>query len=154
MRKLKLIKGKFLTSLLKWQKANINNFINTYTTKIYTAFVLFVLNFSMFIYFSRERLTECEQGRGRERGRHRIPSRLQAPSCQHRARREARTHKLWDHDLSGTQTINRLSHPGAPSGNISNRLSTDPNVHSSLRSSATQHIITVFPTNLQSNVLQ
>ena len=33
----------------------------------------------------KERETEYEQGRGRERGRHRIRSRLQAPSCQHRA---------------------------------------------------------------------
>ena len=33
--------------------------------------------------------TEHEWGRGRERGRHRIQSRLQALSCQHRARRWA-----------------------------------------------------------------
>ena len=39
--------------------------------------------FFMFIYLLRER--EKEQGRGRERGRHRIGSRLQAPSRQHRA---------------------------------------------------------------------
>ena len=63
----------------------------------------------------RERETEHEQGRGRERGRHRIPSRLQALSCQHRARRGARTHGPRDHDLSRSQTLNRLSHPGAPS---------------------------------------
>ena len=37
---------------------------------------------------------ECEQVRDRERGRHRIRSRLQALSCQHRARRGARTHKI------------------------------------------------------------
>ena len=41
----------------------------------------------MFLHFWE---TECEQRRGRERGRHRIRSRLQAPSCQHRARRGAR----------------------------------------------------------------
>ena len=41
----------------------------------------------------RQRETEHEQGRGRERGRHRIQSRLRAPSCQHRAPRGARTHE-------------------------------------------------------------
>ena len=68
--------------------------------------------FLMFIYFwNRE--TEHEWGRGRERGRHRIKSRLQALSCQHRAQRGARTHKPWDHDLSWSRTVNRLSHPDA-----------------------------------------
>ena len=62
----------------------------------------------------RQRDTECEQGRGRERGRHRIWSRLQALSCQHRAWCGARTHKLRDHDLSWSQKLNWLSHPGAP----------------------------------------
>ena len=55
--------------------------------------------FKMFI-FDRERETEHEWGRGRERGRHRIGSRLQALSCQHRARPRAQTHKPRDHDLS------------------------------------------------------
>ena len=58
-------------------------------------------------------LIEHEWGRGRERGRPRIRSRLQALSCQHRARRGARTHRLRDHDLSRSRTLNRLSHPGA-----------------------------------------
>ena len=48
-------------------------------------------SFLMFIF---ERETEGEWEWGRERGRHRIGSRLQAPSCQHRARRGARTHGL------------------------------------------------------------
>ena len=41
----------------------------------------------MFIYFlrERERERECKWGRDRERGRHRIQSRLQALSCQHTA---------------------------------------------------------------------
>ena len=34
-------------------------------------------------------------------------------SCQHRARRRARTHGPQDHDLSRSQKLNRLSHPGA-----------------------------------------
>ena len=41
--------------------------------------------------FIFEREKERKQGRGRERRRHRIWSRLQALSCQHRARRGART---------------------------------------------------------------
>ena len=54
-------------------------------------------------------------GRVRERGRHRIWNRLQALNCQHRALHGARTHELWDHDLSWSRTLNQLSHPGAPS---------------------------------------
>ena len=62
----------------------------------------------------KDRETEHEQGRGRERGRQRIQSRLQALSCQHRAGRGAWTHESWDHGLCWSQTLNRLSHPGAP----------------------------------------
>ena len=47
----------------------------------------------MFYYFwDRER--QHEQGRSRERGRHRIWSRLRALSCQHRAWRGARTQQV------------------------------------------------------------
>ena len=68
--------------------------------------------FNVFVYFwQRER--EHEWGRGRERMRHRIRSRLQALSCQHRARWGAQTHKPWDHDLSRGWMLNQLSHPGA-----------------------------------------
>ena len=52
-------------------------------------------------------------GAERERVRHRIWGRLQTPSCQHRARRGARTHRPWVCDLSCSWTLNRLSHPGA-----------------------------------------
>ena len=62
----------------------------------------------------RQRETEHEWGRGRERGRHKIRSRLQALRHQPRDWRGARTHKPWDHDLSWSRTFNRLSHPGAP----------------------------------------
>ena len=61
------------------------------------------------LFFERER-----QGRGRERGRHRLRGRLQALSCQHRAWCGARTPERQDHDLSGSQTLNPLSHLGAP----------------------------------------
>ena len=67
--------------------------------------------YSLFIF---ETETEHQWGRGRERRRHRIPSRLQALSCQHRARCGTRTHKLWDRDLTWSRMLNRLSHPGAP----------------------------------------
>ena len=43
--------------------------------------------------FLRESETKREWGRSRERGRHIIRSRLQAPSCQHRARCGARAHE-------------------------------------------------------------
>ena len=66
----------------------------------------------MFIF---EKETESKQGRGdRERGGQRIWSRPQALSCQHRAWWEAQTHKMWDHDLSQSQMLNWLSHPGVP----------------------------------------
>ena len=60
--------------------------------------------FLVFIYLLlRETKTEHEWGKGGERGRHRIWSRLQAPSCQHRAQRRAWTLEPRDHDLSQTQ---------------------------------------------------
>ena len=61
-----------------------------------------------------ERDRVCSGEGQRERGRHRIQSRFQALSCQHRAQCGARTHGPWDHDLSWSQKVNRLSHPGAP----------------------------------------
>ena len=66
----------------------------------------------LFYFWERERETEIEQGRGRERRRHRIRNRLQALSCQHRAWYGVATHGPWDHDLSPSQMLNRLSHPG------------------------------------------
>ena len=65
--------------------------------------------FLMFIHFWET----APAGEG-QRGRHRIWSRLQALSCWHRAQCWARTHELWDHDLSWSQTLNLLNHPGAP----------------------------------------
>ena len=39
----------------------------------------------------------------------------QALHCQHRVQRGAQTHEPWDHDMSqNQQTLNQLSHPGAP----------------------------------------
>ena len=60
--------------------------------------------FLMFIY-----LLGGGVGRGRENPK-------QALRCQHRAQRGARTHELWDHNLSRNQewTLNQLSHQGAP----------------------------------------
>ena len=45
-------------------------------------------------------------------------------SCQHTAQRGARTHELWDHDLSRSQTLNWLSHPGAPEWSLSKNKQT------------------------------
>ena len=71
-------------------------------------FFFFFFFFLVFIYFwEREGETEYEQRSGIERGRHRIQSKLQALSCQHRDRCGARTHRPRDRDLS---------HPGAPPG--------------------------------------
>ena len=69
--------------------------------------------FLMFIYFW-ERQRQSMSGGGAEREGDRIWNRLRALSCQHRARHGARTHKLWDHDPSQSQTPNQRSHPGAP----------------------------------------
>ena len=49
---------------------------------------LFIYFFNVYL-FLRQRETEHEQGRSRQRGRHRIRNRLQALSCQHRARHGA-----------------------------------------------------------------
>ena len=77
-------------------------------------FILFFFVMFFKFIFERQRETEHELGRGRERGRHRIWNRLQALSGQHRARRRVRTHGPWDHDLSWSRTLNWPSHPGAP----------------------------------------
>ena len=72
-----------------------------------------LLCFLMFIYFwERERQSVSRVSR--ETHTHRIRSRFQSMSCQHRAWRKARTHELWDHDLSQSWRLNWLSHPGAP----------------------------------------
>ena len=59
--------------------------------------------------FLRDR-DRARSGEGhREKGRHR----LQTLSCQHRTWCRARTQELRDHDLSQSQVLNLLSHPGA-----------------------------------------
>ena len=70
-------------------------------------------------------------GGGSERGRHRIQNRLQAPSCQHRTRRGARTHGPRDRDLSRSWQLNRLSHPGAPIYPVLDRTPIPPHRHTS-----------------------
>ena len=86
-----------------------------YFILFYFILFYFILFYFIYIYlFLIE--TEHKWGRGRERRRHRIQSRLQAPSCQHRAQRGAWTHKPWDHDLNQSCMLNWLSHQGAPRG--------------------------------------
>ena len=70
--------------------------------------------FFFFLMFIFERERQSTSGGGAEREGDRTGSRLQAPSCQHRVRRGARTHKPWDHDLSRSPMLRQLSHPGAP----------------------------------------
>ena len=92
------------------------------------SYVVSVLEFSFFfnffnVYsFLRERVhvrmhASMSWGVGegqRQRGRHRMGSRLQVLSYQHQTRWGARTHRLWDHDLSRSWPLNQLSHAGAP----------------------------------------
>ena len=59
--------------------------------------LIFFFNVYLFL---GQRETEHERGRGRERGRHRIGNRLQAPSHQPRAWRGARTPGPRDRDLA------------------------------------------------------
>ena len=80
--------------------------------KYFVGFNFFFLTFIHFWELERER--QIMRERGRETGRHRIPSRLQALSHQHSARHGARTHGLQNHDRSWSRTLNRLRHPGAP----------------------------------------
>ena len=71
------------------------------------------ISFNVYLFLREGRSkTERDWGRGRERGRHRIRSSFQALTCQHRARHGAWTHKSRNHDLSQSQMLNRLSHPG------------------------------------------
>ena len=98
------------TELLWKQNSSVFCFSLFVSKSVFFSLYFFFL---MFIDFW-ERETECRLGRDRERGRHRVRSRLHAPSCQHRARRGARTAAPGDHDLSQSRTLNRLSHPGAP----------------------------------------
>ena len=74
---------------------------------------LFSNIFLRFIHFWERHRARAGEGR-RERGRHRIRSRLQAPRCQHRARCGAWTHDPRDHDLSLSRRLHQLSLPGAP----------------------------------------
>ena len=62
----------------------------------------------------RDTVDRVRVGEGQREHLYRIRSRLQALSCRHRTQRGARTHGPQDHDLSRSQTFNRLSHVGAP----------------------------------------
>ncbi|XP_053063660.1 uncharacterized protein LOC113595847 isoform X5 [Acinonyx jubatus] len=67
---------------------------------------------NMVLGLDRQRETEHAWGRNKGRGRRRIPSRPQAPSCQHRARHGARTHGPRDHDPSRSRRLTEP--PGHP----------------------------------------
>ena len=76
--------------------------------------IIFKKNFNVYVFLrerDRERQRENKQERGRERDTEsEAGSRLWAVST----KPDARTHELWDHDLSQSWWLNRLSHPGAP----------------------------------------
>ena len=65
------------------------------------------------VYFWETERDRAQVGEG-QRERHRTWSRLQALSCQHRTWQSARTCEPRDRDLSRSQSLNRLSHPGTP----------------------------------------
>ena len=106
-------------SILKYKQGAREQIDSEENKEIIELFKIEEIKFLIVLMFIFERETgegraECEQGRGRERVRHRIRSRLQALSCQLGAQHGAQTHELWDRDLSQSQTLNRLGHPGAP----------------------------------------
>ena len=80
---------------------------------MYSCIYLFK-KFLTFIYLWVRGRNRAWAGEGQKRGTHRIWSRLQTLSCQHRAQCRAQTHKLWDHVLNQSQMLNWMSHPGAP----------------------------------------
>ena len=70
--------------------------------------------FLMFIWETeRQRQRQSTSKEGQRERETQNPKQAPGSSCQHRARHGARSHKPWDHDLSWSQTLNRLSHPGA-----------------------------------------
>ena len=106
-----------LSDLAKRGNTHTHTHMHKYTCSYLEKFTrcMHLLKFFLNVYlFLIQRATEHEQGRGRERGKHRIPSRPQAPNCHQRARSGSWTHGPWDHDLGRSRVPNRLSHPGAP----------------------------------------
>ena len=73
----------------------------------------------MFIHYWERERNWAWTGEGQREGKTQIWSRLQALSCQHRARRGAQTHKSWDHDLSQSGTLKWLSYQVAPPPTVS-----------------------------------
>ena len=82
-----------------WLKTLVNM---AYVSSFFFVFLIFFSNVYLFL---GQRNTEHEQGRGKERGRHRIGNRVQALSHQPRARRGARTHGPRDHDLAEVRRL-------------------------------------------------
>ena len=60
------------------------------------------------------RARESKQGRGRKRGRERIPSRLRSVSTEPDVGLELTNLEIMTRAETKSQTLNRLSHPGAP----------------------------------------
>ena len=67
----------------------------------------------LFMFWETDR-DRARAGEGQREEETQNSNRLQALSCQHRARCGARTREPRDHDLSQSRTLNWLSHPDAP----------------------------------------
>ena len=107
--------AKYLTYRINLIRSIFKLYFLYITIKLFQQHLFF---FNILFIFEREK-QECEGGRVRERGRHRIQSRLQALNCQHRAWCRAQTYELWGHDLrSWSWKFNQQSHPGAPFNSI------------------------------------
>ena len=78
--------------------------------------LLFIFNFflSLFTYFERDRDSTSGGGGRAEREGERNPSRLRAVSLEPDVGLELTKHEIGP-ELKASRTLNRLSHPGAPS---------------------------------------
>ena len=116
-KKIRKIKIESKKKMNKWDKNKNHKRRNT---RLKTRFFFQCLNPAsnkrkkFFNVYSWERDRHSVSGEGqREGGRHRIPRKLQALSWHLRSLCRVQTHRLRDHDLSQSRTLNQLSHPGA-----------------------------------------
>ena len=102
-----------ISTLLCMQTRDSNSLYTLYICNLSVYLCSFLLVSLFFfevllIYFEREKA--CEQGRGRERGRERIPSRIHVVSAEPDVGLN-----VMSHELKSSQMHNQLSHPSAPS---------------------------------------
>ena len=109
-----LVSSKNKQQFLKWGDLLIKRGCRYITHKPY--FILIFFNVYLFL------IDRSWAGEGQKERETQNTNRLPALNCQHRARCRAWTHEPWDYDLSRSQILNRLSHPGIPTNLI---LATD-----------------------------